>query len=229
MKYLIFDSGSLINFTMNGMLDVFQELKKAFPGEFLITKTIKYETIEHPLKIQKYEWGALRINELLKKGVIKLAEDKIVNENELKKEAGKILDAANNMFFAKGRPLHLIDTGEAESLALSKMLSSRNYENLLVIDERTARVFCEKPENLQEILAKKLHTEIKVDKSKLRLFRNFGVIRSTELAYVAYKKGFVKIRNKQALEAIFYALKFGGCSISEREVEMIKKMSRTPG
>ena len=45
-KYLIFDSGPLINFAMNGILHVLERLKKEFDGEFIITKEVKKEIID---------------------------------------------------------------------------------------------------------------------------------------------------------------------------------------
>ena len=64
-KYIILDSGALINMTMNGLLETFEQLSHIFQGEFLITPAVKYESIEHPLQIKRFEWGALRINKLL--------------------------------------------------------------------------------------------------------------------------------------------------------------------
>src|SRR3989344_5329454 len=36
MKYLIFDAGPLINFSMNGLLPMLEKLKKEFKGQFII-------------------------------------------------------------------------------------------------------------------------------------------------------------------------------------------------
>jgi len=224
MKYLILDSGSLINFSSNSLLSVFEQLKKIFPGEFLITKKVKHEVIDHPLKVKRFEWGALRIQDLLDRGIIKLIDNKIVNLDELNKRAEKIMNAANNTFQARKKPLHIIDLGEAEVIALSQMLTEKDIENTIVIDERTARILCEKPENLQKLLKKKLHTDVKQTKSSFDIFKKCKIIRSTELAYIAYKKGFIKKIDKRTLEAVIYALKFGGVSISEKEVQMFKKM-----
>ena len=72
MKTLIFDSGPLINLSMNGFLYILEELKKSFNGKFLITEQVKYETLDRPLKIQIFELGALRIQDLLQKKVLEL-------------------------------------------------------------------------------------------------------------------------------------------------------------
>ena len=45
-KALIFDSGTLINLTMNCLLYILPELKKIFKGKLLITSAVKYEIID---------------------------------------------------------------------------------------------------------------------------------------------------------------------------------------
>jgi len=223
-KFLVLDSGTLINFSTNSLLSVFEQLKESFDGEFLITNKIKSEVVDHPIKVKRFEWGALRIKQLIDREVVKIAEKGFVNGNEMKKRAKKLLEAANSSFFAKKRALHLIDQGEAEVIAVSRMLESQGHKVATVIDERTARVLCEKPENLEKLLKKKLHTHIQTTKSNFDLFKGCNIIRSTELAYIAYKKGFLHIKDKKVLEAVIYALKFGGVSISEKEAQMYKKM-----
>lgn len=223
-KFVLFDSGSMINFSTNSLLSVFQNLKADFDGEFLITNTVKSEVIDHPLKIQRFEWGALRIKNLLDHDILKIAEKGFVNGNELKIRAKKIMDAANSSFFARKKALHLLDNGEAEIIALSQILTEQKHEVVAVIDERTARVLCEKPENMQKLLTKKLHTEVSVISSNFKIFKGCDIIRSTEMAYVAYKKGFIKKIDPRTLEAVIYALKFGGVSISEKEAIEYKSM-----
>ena len=72
MKALIFDSGPLINFALNGLLYTLKELKKAFNGVFLITEDVKYEVIDRPIKVLRFELEALRIKQLLDEGVLQL-------------------------------------------------------------------------------------------------------------------------------------------------------------
>ena len=67
MKYLIFDSGPLINFALNGLLPLLKKLKKEFKGEFLITKEVKNEIIDYPQNIKRFELEALQLKQLLKK------------------------------------------------------------------------------------------------------------------------------------------------------------------
>ena len=49
-------------------------------------------------------------------------------------------------------PKDILDKGEAEVMAVAKMLEEKKNEVAMIIDERTARVLCEKPENLQKLL-----------------------------------------------------------------------------
>ena len=223
-KYLIFDSGGLINITQNGLIDVFKKLAEEFQGEFLITETVKYETIEHPLKIKRFEWGALRIEKLLQDETIKMVEDEeIVDRQELEDKTGEVMNLVNSAFSSNGKPIHLIEKGEAESMALSLILTEKNIENMVVIDERTARMICEDIENLKELMESKLETRIEVNKDKLREFNDITVIRSTEIMYMANKNKLFD-GDKKTMEAVLYALKYGGCSISEKEIEVMKKL-----
>src|SRR3989344_3172814 len=218
MKYLIFDSGPLINFAMNGSLDILEKLKKEFDGDFLITKEVNQEIIDTPLTIKRFELEALQLKSLYDRGIIKLADITPKQVDELRKNRDEIMNTANTTFRTKKRYIHLIDKGESAVLALSRIVKP----NLIVIDERTTRILCENPENLKKLLEKKLHTSIMANKKNYAYFKEYKIIRSTELAYIAYKKGFFNIKDPRALEATLYALKYRGCSVSEAEIEEIK-------
>lgn len=223
-KALIFDAGPIINFAMNGLLPELKKLKEYFNGKFLITEEVKYEIIDRPIKIKRFELEALKIQELINDGTLEFPESVGIKKEKISKETNQLLDIANNTFFEKHKPIHLIDSGETASLILSKKLTEKNIPNLLVIDERTTRMLAEKPENLKKLLQKKLHTRVEYRKSNLEHFRGFKIVRSTELMYIAYKKNLLKIKNKQILDAILYALKFKGCAISTEEIRRIKKL-----
>lgn len=209
--------------TTNGLLEIFRKLVTAFQGEFLITPAVKYETIEHPINIKRFEWGAIRIGHLLDDEVIKMASDEEdISEKELSNKTQEIMNNANNALTSAGKPIHLIERGESECLALSIMLTKNNIDNVVVIDERTARMLCESPDNLKELMGNKLESKIKVNYENLKELSKIKIIRSTELMYLANKHRLLD-GDKKALEAVLYALKFGGCSISEKEVELMKK------
>lgn len=224
-KTLIFDSGSIINFSMNGLLDFFSRLKREFDGEFLVTEDVEYEIIKRPLQIKKFELGAMRIKRLLDEKVIELPSCVGVKSSEINEKIKQVLFMANHTFFSEGKNLHLIDRGEASCLALSEILTKKGIKNLIVIDERTTRMLCEKPENLKRLLEIKLHTKIKAKEEYFPYFEKFRFIRSCELAYIGYKKDLVELRaDGNILDALLYALKYRGCSISRNEIEHMKRL-----
>ena len=71
-RAIIFDSGALISFSMNGITMILKELKDVFNGKFLITPEVKKEVIDVPLKIKKFELEALKIKEMLDDGVLEM-------------------------------------------------------------------------------------------------------------------------------------------------------------
>lgn len=220
-KHIIFDSGPLINFAMNNMLDVLMRLKETFPGDFLITKEVKQEIIDYPITIKKYEYEALQLEDIFKKGIIRHADLTQNQVDELRRFREQIMSIANNTFYANNKNIHLLDKGECAAMALSIII---NEPNIIVVDERTTRMLCENPENLRKILEKKLHTKVIAKKDNYDFFKRFKIIRSTELAYIAYKKGLFTIKDPRTIDAALWALKLHGCSISDMEINEIKRM-----
>jgi len=225
MKYLIFDAGPLINFSMNGLLDSLERLKADFNGEFLITKEVKAEIIDHPKTVKRFELGAIRLEELYNRGVFKLAKLNAEEVDELRRLRDNYMQQSNSMFKTKNKPVHLLDKGECAVLALSTIMKRKSGEDIpIVIDERTTRIIIENPGNLKKLMEKKLHTKIKANTKAYDLFKGFKIIRSTELAYIIHKKDLFKLKHPKAFEAIVYGLKFKGTSISEKEVQALAKM-----
>ncbi len=223
-KAIIFDSSTLINFVMNGLLTEFRELKKIFGGKFLITREVQAEIIEKPMKIKRFGLEALKLKELLMDKVLETPSVFGINDEKISKISKEITDIANNTFFGRKSAISIIHEGEASCLALSILLNEKGIKNVLSVDERTMRILGEKPENLLEIFKKKLHTEITAKRENFKTFKDFKFIRSTELIYIAYKRGIIKLRNHDVLDALLYALKFNGCSISDDEITEIKKL-----
>jgi len=223
-KAIILDSGTIINFSLNSLLDLLEDLEKAFHGKFLITEDIRFEVVKRPLKIKKFELGALRIQQLLKKKIIHLPSYLGIDHKQIESRTRELLKLSNHTYMAKNKYLHLIDKGEASCLALSEILTRKGIKNVISIDERTTRMLCEGPENLRKLLENKLHTPVKVKKQNFPEFSKFKVIRSTELGYIAYKKGLIKIGNGNLLDALLYAIKFKGCSVSREEIEEMKRL-----
>ena len=223
-KAIIFDSGTLISFSMNGITDILEKLKGIFGGKFIITSDVKREVIDRPLQIKKFSLEALKIKSLLDKKVLEMPSAVGLNEKEVARKTEEMLKIANSTYQDKKRDIHIIDSGEASCLAVSKMLSDEGWENVIAVDERTTRMLGEKPDSLAELLEKRLHVKITPNRNGYSTFKGLRFIRSAELVYVAYKKGLVKLGDKNVLDALLYAMKFKGASISGEEIEEIKRL-----
>jgi hypothetical protein len=225
-KVIIFDSSSIINFTMNGLLDEFRELKKIFNGKFLIPQEVKEEIVDKPLQIKRFELEALKIKELFEEKILELPVSLGIDEAKISSRTKDLMNIANSTFSGRQNPIHIIDSGETACLVLSTLLSEKGIKNVISVDERTIRMLGEKPENLLDILRSKLHTQITSKKENYKFFAGFKFIRSSELIFIAYTKGLVKLKNSVVLDALLYALKFNGCAISEEEINEIKKLAK---
>jgi len=218
-KAIIFDASTLISFAMNGILNILVDLKKVFNGSFLITPDVKREVIDRPMTITRFKLEALKIQHLLDEGVLEL-----VNEEGVQKKTKEILDVANNFLKSKGKSIKIVSSGEISCLALSEILSKKNILNVIAIDERTTRMLVEKPDKLRNFLERKMHIKITSGKNNFEIFKNFKIIRSAELVYIAHKKKLIKIGDGNLLDALLWAVRFKGCSISNEEIKEIKKL-----
>ena len=223
-KAIIFDAGTIINFSMNGLLDLFVRLKRQFNGKFIITENVEYEVIKRPLRIKKFELSALRTKQLLDEKIIELPSALGIKSSIIDEKTKNILEIANKTFSVESHYLHIIDRGEASCMALSEILRQKGIKEIISIDERTTRMLCEKPANLQKLLELKLHAKVNVKKENLAYFSKFKFIRSSEMVYLAYKKGLIELKNGNVLDALLYAVKYKGCSISRNEIEEMKRL-----
>lgn len=224
-RAIIFDSGTLISFSMNGLTDLIKSLKGIFDGKFLITSDVKSEIIDKPINIKRFELEALKLKQLLDENVLEMPSSLGIDDREIEERTNKVLDKANSVFWGNKNPVKLLDLGESSCLALSSILNEKGIMNVLAVDERTTRMLVEDPEDLKRWLQKKLHVKITMNSENLKLFRGFKIIRSPELVYVAYKKDLVKIKDGSlVLDALLYAMKFKGASISDQEIEEIKRI-----
>jgi len=223
MKYLIFDAGPIISLTMNGMLPIIEKLKDVFDGEFILTPQVKHEVVDRPIKIKKYKLEAIRVQDMIERGVFKMSED-IVPDDKLEREIKRLIKVTNGVLRTAqtGEKIKLIHKGEAACLAFANLCGA---DNVIVIDERTTRMLTESPQNLEKMMEKKLHTPLKAELSLLNELKNFKFIRSTELLFIAYKKGLVPIKkSRDLLDALLYGVKFKGASISSGEIEEMKRL-----
>lgn len=224
MKALIFDSGPLINFSMNGLLYTLEKLKNAFSGKFIITNEVKYEVCERPLNVKRFQLGAMRIQKLIDSKVLESPDVVGVRSETIRKETKRLMNFSNNSFKANGKFIKIVSPAEVSCLALSSELNKKEINNLIAIDERTARMLCEKPINLEKIMSRRLHKKVQLVDSKLEELEKIKLIRSSELIYVAHKKGLTNIKGPKALEALLYGTKFKGSSISFDEINVLKKL-----
>jgi predicted nucleic acid-binding protein len=222
-KLLILDSGPLISLTLNGLLDVFKNLKNKFPEiKFIVTPQVKREVIDRPSKIKKYELESIKISNLLESGIVNLSSD-FVSNREVEKETANILRQANSIFKSFGQTISPIQEGEASCLAFSKLCG---VENLIVIDERTTRLISESPESLRTLMERKVHTRLEFNANGLKDFKKFRYIRSSELLFIAYKNDLLGLKkDKQVLDAILYSVKFSGAAVSSKEIEEMKGLA----
>lgn len=222
MKCLVFDSGPLISFTMNNLLWLLEPLKKSFKGDFIIPESVKSELVDEPFQTKKFKFEALQMQEYINKGVLKIFEDDIT-----KAETLTLLNTANSCFSARNKNLTIVHYGEVASIAAAMHLSA----SALVMDERVTREFVEHPLHLAELMKKKLHTTVQTNDAMLAEFKkrtgSIKIIRSTELAAVAFENGFLDryataaTPRKTVLESVLWGLKLDGCAINERGIKAI--------
>lgn len=225
-KSIVFDTGPIISLAMNSLLWILEPLKKSFGGSLCIPAGVRKELIDRPLQSKKFKFEALRVLSYVNKNVL------VVVENEKIIAKTKYLnDIANRIFMARGSYIQIVHYGEMEALATTILMDS----SAMVVDERTTRMLIENPKGLQNIMEKKLHTKLQLNRKNLDEFaretKNVRLIRSTELAVVAYRLGLLdkylpQMENpeKQLLESVLWGIKLSGCSISQREIDTAVKI-----
>ncbi len=223
-KVIIFDASTLISFAMNGLFEEFKNLKKIFKGKFIITKDVKREIIDKPITIKRFKLEALKLKQLVDEKILEMPDSLGVTDKEISDKCNEILSIANNTFSGRGENIKIVSVGEISCLGLSKILNEKGVRNVVAVDERTTRMLGEKPESLEKLLRKKLHTKIISKKENFKFFRGFNFVRSSELIYIAYKKKLIELKNGMVLDALLWALKYKGCAISGDEIEEIKKL-----
>lgn len=213
------DSGVLISLTSSSLDSIPYFFSEKFGMRFIIPPCVEYETVNHPINsdMKKFLFSAIRIKKSMTDGVV------VKVDASLDSCSKRLMKLANNIFFARGSPIKLIEQGESEMICLAKQLG---IEHILV-DERTTRILIEAPLTLKEHFEQELGVNIMINKSNLRELSHeisaLKVLRSSELVMLAYEKGFFKnYKNmeKKALEAALYKLKDAGCSISFDEISI---------
>ncbi len=222
-KTIVFDSGPIISLATNSLLWILDAMHAHFDGHFYIPPAVKHELVDVPLEIKKFKFEALQVLHLLNKGVLQL-----VDERSIRQDAFELLDAANHIFKARGNWLKLVHAAEMQTIASALYFNAA----AIVIDERTTRTLLEDPMILHDILIKKLHVPVQMNKDNvdrfLRMTHGLHVIRSTELLAAAYELGLldkylpnIPHPRKQLLESVLWGVKLNGCAVSQEEIDTI--------
>jgi len=221
MKKIVFDTSSIISIVMNDLLWVLGGLKNSFDGIFYIPYSVKKELVDKPLTTKKYKLEAIMVS--------KVINDHILNVHS-SLDTNVLLEHVNNIYLVDRKPLHIVDLAEVEALALYLRLQADAY----VVDERTMRLVIEDPDGLRRVLERKLQRRVEINKNVLKDFRHLArgvkIIRSTELATVAFEKDFFNKfvtgdnTDKDIIEGLLWGLRLRGCSISTDEIDEIIKI-----
>ena len=124
-RVLIFDSGTLINLSMNGLLYILEELKKITNIKFLITSQVKSETVDRPSNVPRFELGALRIKEMINSEILQMPLSFNISNESINLTTTELKEIANHMVEARGKWIEIVSDAEMSCLALSKKLSEK--------------------------------------------------------------------------------------------------------
>ena len=226
MKVLLFDSGPIISFTTNNLLWLLPELKQRFGGDFYIAKAVQKELVDRPMKTKKWKFEAFQVQHMIDTGVLR-----VIDSAKVTQKAKELMQVANSCFEAHHNPIRILQQGEMEVIAASMLMNMPN----IAVDERVTRMLIEDPDHLKNLLERRLHTKIFVNKERLHKVaeetRHCKLIRSIELATVAYELGLldkylieIPKARQQLLESVLWGLKLNGASISEREIREILQL-----
>ena len=214
---IVFDSSCLISISQTCLINILGGLKKKTGAEFFIPEAVFEEVVKRPISIKRFELNAVRIKKAIDDGWFEIAHCK---DRQLFDQIG---GAANNCFFAKGRPIRLLQKGEIEALALVKELEAEAF----AIDERTTRMLVESPQQLRRLMQTRRNIRIEADKRNSSLlaemFKGLTIVRSVELVALASQLGLLQEElpnGEQSLEAALFAAKYSGCAVSSREIKM---------
>ena len=105
----------------------------------------------------------------------------------------------------------------------------------MVVDEKTTRLLIENPKKLHIIIDHNLHSKVEINRDNLREFskitKNVKIIRSVELAAVAYEKSLLdkyipNLDNSRRilLESVLWGVKLNGCAVSRDEIDQIVRI-----
>lgn len=223
-KILFFDTGPIITLVMSRLAPLLPELKKKLNGHFYITPAVKYELIDRPLTVRRFQFEALQVIKMIRDGVLE------VYENVPKQKVSELIRLANTSFQIEGKEMDVIQEGEMESIATALLIDAAG----VVMDERTLRLFIENNRDMKSLLERRFQKTVTPDLKKMDAFssklQDTTIIRSIELVGVAYKLGLLddyipdgKKGREQLLDAVLWNTKFNGCAVTEEEIRELKQ------
>jgi hypothetical protein len=155
-----------------------------------------------------------------------------VDSPQIRALGEELYKIANQIYRSKGNFFKIVHNAEMDVLAAAILGKC----DAVVIDERTTRLLVENPDELHNMLRENAHCKVFIDQACLNKFsnwtKNIKVIRSVELALVAYEAGILdkylldpKMESKKMLvESILWGIKLHGCSVSRAEIEQLTKI-----
>ena len=215
MSAIICDSSALISLSETCNVDALAYLSSKTGARFYITPAVEKEIVFNPLNFTRHAFSAIRLKNLVTKGVLK------VTSASAKREFAELSEWSNNLFSVNRRPLRIMHAGELECLAVYKKINASGF----LVDEKTARLMVESPGTLLESLHAEYRTKVEINDNIAQKLGEFvygiNAIRSTEILALAYEKGFFSQYEgieKEAFHAAEYAARNAGCSISAKEL-----------
>lgn len=225
-KKIIFDTGPIITLSLNNLLWILEPLKEKANARFLITPAIKYELVDRPLKIKRFKFEAMQTMQYIRNSTLEIMKDE-----EAKPLAEELLEISNSILTARGKNIKIVHYAEMEAVALAITRKA----DAVIIDERTLRMLIEDPEKLKSIMQHRLKTKITVNRTSLNSFmqkvKGIRFLRSVELVTVAFEMKLldrylprIPRARENLLDSVLWGVKLNGCSVSNREIQRIKKM-----
>lgn len=221
-RKIVADSSSIISLSDSCLLYLMREINRREGIEFVIPKSVEFESVTRPLEIHRFELNAMRIKKGIDEGWISVSELNEKSVNFVKEMKIK----TNSLFFSGNRALEIMHAGELEALALAKEINAV----ALLVDERTTRMLLEEPFRLKELIQRRQGVKVEAGKDAIAGLESFmprlPVIRSTELIAFAFEKNLFNtelLADFPSLQAALYAVKFKGCAVSGEEIEKYLK------
>ena len=227
MKSIVVDSSSIISLTSNCLLWTLQKLKEASNVHWIISESVRQETVERAIGIPRFQLVGTRVLRNIASNTLE-----VVSKPEIDEAARRILSLANSIYTAGRDTIKVLQKADSEVLAIAHNLGSK----ALLTDERVMRLVVEEPQTLRNILSSRLHRDVGFDSDQYKRLGEFVsdvfVLRSAEVVAVAYENGiydsFIDVAGSGAkrkfLEGMFWGLKFSGCAMRADEIDKYVKM-----